>query len=210
MTRAALLLATATVDSPRKPAGPRHPSRCSTTQTPPPGTPGTGARGASSSRGAGAGGGDAGVHTSYCDNPGDKAARERGYCPGNRNIQEVTGECGLGCITVLDAGGCISDCLLEQTDGAVSANCASCIAATVVCARDNCFNECIGDTQSELCLSCRCGNNLAKHDCYEDYENCAGTHLPECDELEAGTFTGYPKYDAGCVEDAGSGGAGGA
>jgi hypothetical protein len=158
----------------------------------------------SSDSAGGAAGGPSGGR--YCDNDQDRAARVRGYCPGNRNIQEVTGDCALDCLFQEDAGGCIGDCIVTATDGELSVGCSTCVAATAVCGRDYCLNECISDTQSELCLACRCGQNADKHNCYDDYEVCSGTHLTDCDEIDAGTFVGYPHYDAGCPGEGGGNG----
>lgn len=166
-------------------------------------TPSTTGAGTTTSTGAGAA-----PATSYCDNASDEAARLRDYCPGERNIQDISGQCGLDCVLDEDAGGCVTDCIVKGTNEALSRDCASCVADTVVCARDYCLNECLADTQGKPCLQCRCGLNAQKHSCYDDYERCAGKHLTDCDELEAGTWNGYPHYDAGCG-DAGSGGAGG-
>lgn len=147
-----------------------------------------------------------GTTAGHCDNASDEAARLAGYCPGNRNIQDISGQCGLDCLQDEDAQTCVTDCIVDGTQKALSHGCASCVALTVVCARDYCLNDCIGDTQSELCLRCRCGQNKKGHSCYDDYEQCAGRHLTDCDELDAGTWTGYPHPDAGC---GGGGGAGG-
>lgn len=160
------------------------------------------ASGSGSSTSSGAGG----ATTAYCDNEADEAARLRAYCPDNRNIQEISGDCGLDCLTAADSKACIADCIVDATGDALSKACAGCVALTVICASDNCLNACIADTQSELCLKCRCGENPKQHSCYDEYEACAGRHLTECDELAAGTWSGYPHPDAQC----GAGGAGGA
>jgi hypothetical protein len=144
----------------------------------------------------------------HCDNASDEAARLQGYCPDNRNIQDISGQCGLDCIQDEDAQTCVTECIVLGTQQALSHNCASCVALTVVCGRDYCLNDCIADTQSELCLRCRCGQNKKGHSCYDEYEKCAGRHLTDCDDLEAGTWTGYPHPDAHCSGAGGAGGSG--
>jgi hypothetical protein len=152
--------------------------------------------------------GAGGAATNYCDNDSDEAARLRDYCPGERNIQDISGQCGLDCVLDDDPKKCVTDCILKETNDALSSGCATCVADTVVCAKDYCLNECLADTQGKPCLACRCGLNAQHHSCYDDYEHCAGRHLTDCDELDAGTWNGYPHYDAGC-SDGGAGGAGG-
>lgn len=136
-----------------------------------------------------------------CNNPADLAAREKGYCPGNRSVSQIAGKCGLDCLLEEDAGGCVGECVEAQTE--LSAECSSCVAGTVLCGRDYCLQECLSDTQSEVCLKCRCGTNQEQHSCYDDYERCSGVHLTDCDELAAGTWEGYPEIDAGCADDGG-------
>ncbi|HEY8041321.1 MAG TPA: hypothetical protein VIF15_16050 [Polyangiaceae bacterium] len=139
-----------------------------------------------------------------CQNPSDLAARGAYYCPGNQSIDGLAATCGVGCAFTLDAGACTTDCLLDAAGGALSQGCASCFATMVVCARDNCLNECLGDPLGDVCLACRCGDNLPKHvNCYVATEQCSGVHRTECDQLEAGTWTGYPPGDAGCPAEAG-------
>jgi len=139
--------------------------------------------------------------TAYCDNPADLEARDKGYCPGNKSVTQIAGKCGLDCLLEEDAGGCVTDCVHAQTD--LSVECSSCVSGTVLCGRDHCLQECISDTQSELCLACRCGGNKDGYSCYVDYEACSGVHLTDCDQLEAGTWTGYPPVDGGCPDDGG-------
>jgi hypothetical protein len=136
-----------------------------------------------------------------CDNPADLVARDKGYCPGNRSVSQIAGKCGLDCLLEEDAGGCVSDCVEAQTE--LSAPCSSCVSGTVLCGRDYCLQECLSDTQSEVCLKCRCGENKEQHSCYDDYERCSGVHLTDCDELAAGAWMGYPELDAGCADDGG-------
>lgn len=140
-----------------------------------------------------------------CNNQPDLAARARLYCPGNKSLDGVAAECGISCVTAPDAGGCTSDCIVKETGGVVSSSCAGCFAVMVLCARDNCLNECIGDPLGNTCLDCRCGDNFPGHaNCYVPTYACSGVLRDDCQRLEAGTWRGYPTGDAGCAQDAAS------
>jgi hypothetical protein len=148
---------------------------------------------------------DAPASQSLCQNASDIAASQRFYCPGNAGIDDVASQCGVSCAFNLDAGACATSCIVAATGGALSTACASCYGVMVVCARDNCLNECLADPLGNICLRCRCGNNLPKHvNCYVATEACSGDHRTECEQLEAGTWKGYPTGDAGCVDEGGS------
>ncbi|MEZ4255395.1 MAG: hypothetical protein R3A78_06715 [Polyangiales bacterium] len=74
----------------------------------------------------------------------------------------------------------VQTCLLDKTNDAVSADCASCFAATAECAIAKCFEPCaqapVG--ASEECIACRCENN-----CYQDYGTCSGREYGDvCDQ----------------------------
>ena len=153
---------------------------------------------------SGGGGDGAAASQNLCQNPSDLAARAAYFCPGNQSVDGLAAGFGVGCAFNLEAGPCTTDCLLDASGGALSPGCASCFAVMVVCARDNCLNECLSDPLGNVCLDCRCGDNLPKHiNCYTATEQCSGVHRTECDLYEAGMWDGYPTGDAGCPGDAG-------
>jgi hypothetical protein len=167
--------------------------------------------GCSTSSGGNGGGSDAGdgavTTQNLCNNPADLDARARFYCPGNMGIDDIAAQCGVQCAYIPDAGPCTTACIMAVTEGGLSEGCASCFGVMVACAQKNCLTDCVMNPLGNACLSCRCGNNLPNHvNCYIPTEQCSGVHRTECDQLEAGTWPGYPTGDAGCAPEGGDDG----
>ena len=157
------------------------------------------------------GAGDGAVMTqNLCNNPSDLAARAKFYCPGSMSLDDIAGQCGVMYATTPDAGGLVAACIVAGTGGAISQACASCFGVMVECAQKNCLEECVTDPLGNICLDCRCGDNLPNHvNCYDPTFACSGVPRPECGLLEAGMWDGYPTGDAGCAAEGGGDGGGG-
>jgi hypothetical protein len=149
--------------------------------------------------------GDGAIMTqNLCNNPPDLAARAKFYCPGSMSLDDIAGQCGVMYATTPDAGGLVAACIVAATGGAISQGCASCFGVMVECAQKNCLEECVTNPLGDICLDCRCGDNLPNHvNCYDPTFACSGVARPECGLLEAGTWDGYPTGDAGCAAEGG-------
>lgn len=171
---------------------------------------GTGGTGGQSADGGDNDDGGNTIITGACTNDSDKAASRAGYCPDNRSVSQIVSTCAKGCL-FSEEESCTGDCVEEDLDGALSAECRDCYIALTVCGRDNCVSVCASDPSTNECITCLCGgeNNKKKVDCYAAFNDCSGLETTYCEDVANGTFTGYPEPDppAECGEgDAGTDG----
>lgn len=127
-----------------------------------------------------------------CDNPADRDAVFGRYCPGDLTFKQLNSECAIECLLKRDAEAptCVFDCLKMRTNGAMSNPCLTCYDGVIACARANCVAECAGNSFSEKCTACMCGDNLKSVNCYKPLNECSGLGFTFCEDLDAG------KYDA--------------
>jgi hypothetical protein len=140
---------------------------------------------------AGSGGSDGGA-VGVCNNTSDKAATTAGYCPGNASVADIVGNCAKSCITNSDPQGCTKTCLDNATNHAISADCEGCYVALTFCGSQNCLSECLSDPTSATCLACLCGGNSNAVNCYDAFNSCTGLGFTFCQDLDGGTWDGYP------------------
>lgn len=163
---------------------------------PGPGAGGSGGEGGSGGDGGdgGSGGDGGGGETGACDNDADKAAGKAGYCPDNKSVSSIVSGCAINCLTSDDEN-CTRDCVDEGTDSALSSGCRDCYIELTKCGSSNCVSVCLGNAGSAECVACLCGENQKEIDCYAAFNECSGLGTTYCDEVENGTFTGYPEPD---------------
>jgi hypothetical protein len=130
-----------------------------------------------------AGGTDAGgmAGGGMCDNDSDRAALQRTYDPGMREVPAVARDCAIDvCLSAPEemAEQCMNDCITDMTD--LSNACATCVTRSVGCVRDNCLSRCLGDPDGADCLACQCGDNAMGIDCREEYNACSGVPSDDC------------------------------
>jgi hypothetical protein len=117
--------------------------------------------------GASAGGADNG--NVMCDPAGDGACQNPDDCPavesGEARMKAQT--CGLQCLADEDPGMCSVACIVE--DAGISADCATCYAASVGCAAENCLAQCGADPASDACNECQ-----VEAGCRSDFNECSG------------------------------------
>jgi hypothetical protein len=152
----------------------------------------TGGGGTAGGSGGTAGGDGAAGSTGHaCDNPSDSVAVDASYPtvgPDGGTIEmplnRIARQCGLDCLVEPDPEKqkeCVIACLADATEGALSAGCAACVAATVECARIPCLNSCLDPNDWEGCQACLCGENSTGKNCLKDaYEPCAGIPSTTC------------------------------
>ncbi len=135
---------------------------------------------------AGGGGTDAGETAAMCDNASDRAALDATYPDGSgaeRTIQQIARDCAFECLGEPEAEqeACANECIARESD--VSAGCASCVTASVGCARDYCITDCLSDPDGMACLACRCGGNPESINCLDVFTACSGVESDDCDAL---------------------------
>lgn len=102
----------------------------------------------------------------------------------DKSISGLATDCAVSAALVMGLEGeeareFVQSCVLQESDDAISSDCASCFALSAECAITNCFSPCsmapVG--ASEDCIACRCENN-----CYQDYGTCSGREYgDQCD-----------------------------
>jgi hypothetical protein len=75
--------------------------------------------------------------------------------------------CGLGCQQDDDPGACAVGCIVRDVE--VSQQCATCYAALVGCASENCLAPCAADPASTACNDCQ-----VESGCRGDFDACSG------------------------------------
>lgn len=171
------------------------------------GTAGTGGAGGSGgTAGTGGTGGAGGAASGVCANASDQAATQAAYCPGDKSVADVTSGCAIQCLTATDSKMCSHDCVDTATNHAISGACIDCYVDLTSCGQTNCLTACISDPKSAGCLACLCGGtgNTGHVNCYDGFNACTGLGFQFCEQLDAGTWTGYPPPDGGCATDAGA------
>lgn len=155
-----------------------------------------GSGGQTTDGGGGSGGegeGDGGpTVTGACDNEADKAAGRAGYCPGNRSVSQIVSACAKDCLLSQEET-CTRDCVEGDLKGALSEDCRDCYIELTACGSANCAAVCLADTSSTECISCLCGDNKKETNCYAAFNECSGLGVTYCEDVENGTFTGYPE-----------------
>ena len=137
---------------------------------------------------SGTGGTDAGgTAGSACTNASDMAAIERSdYGPDmDMTVTDIAAAEGRDCALsgAEDVRMCTADAIVEVTEGAVSAGCASCYGLSVECSVANCLTPCLAGSDSPDCVSCRCGDNDASANCIEMFSECSGIPSDMCDGI---------------------------
>lgn len=139
-----------------------------------------------------------------CDNPSDRDAVFGRYCPGDLTFKQLNSECAIECLLKRDAETptCVFDCLARRTNGAMSNGCLRCYDGVIACARTNCVAECAGNSFSEKCTACMCGDNLKSVNCYKPLNACSGLGFTFCEDLDAGKYdAAVPVNDAAACGD---------
>jgi len=156
--------------------------------------------------------------TNACVNAKDQVGVFRSYCPPDpfepdaaaavreyKSFAELSSDCARYCVltpTGRDDPNCVDKCLTNATQGAISEPCLGCREAMVACGRTYCLAECAPGPLDVKCLTCMCGNNYPNnHNCYDPYNKCTGLNFTYCQQLDAGTFDGFPApNDAGLCD----------
>lgn len=151
---------------------------------------------------AGPGMTDGGGGAMACINATDPAALMARYADGGAvdpdggmgaSVQEITGACGLSCITAADPAACTTTCLRARTSNAISMPCAACYGDAVVCSATNCLTPCSAGPTSAACVACQCGMNADMVNCIAQTAACTGIPSSLCTPPDGGT----PAADAG-------------
>lgn len=101
---------------------------------------------------------------------------------------EIASQCTKAeCLSSADPAACARDCVLRETNNAVTAECASCFGPVVTCGIANCMAVCVADPDAPICYACLCnkefeGENSNKNDehCIAPYESCSGLKSTKC------------------------------
>ena len=113
-----------------------------------------------------------------CQNDSDLAAHQQTFGDQNKTIGGLATDCAISCFMGGrgDDPSCVTECLLERTENAVSGDCATCYAASAGCAgTNNCAGACLADAEAPACVTCRCGQDDPSHaNCYEVFAACSG------------------------------------
>lgn len=147
---------------------------------------------------------EVGVFRSYCapdpfERDAEAAIREY------KSFAELSSDCARFCVLDPVANKdptCVNRCLKRATGGAISDQCLSCREEMVACGRKYCLAECAPGPLEVKCLVCMCGSNYPEnHNCYDPYNKCTGLNFTYCQQLDAGTFDGFPPpNDAGACD----------
>lgn len=70
---------------------------------------------------------------------------------------------------------CTEECLVSETDGAITFECAGCFADFARCLREECRDICFDHPDLDLCLGCVCVSN-----CGAQANECAGITVANC------------------------------
>lgn len=154
----------------------------------------TGGSGGDGGSGGSGGSGGGSPTEGACTNDSDKAAGRAGYCPGNKSVSAIVSECAINCLTADDEN-CTRDCVDEGTNSALSGECRDCYIELTQCGSANCVSVCLGNTGSEECVACLCGDNAKEVNCYAAFNECSGLGVTYCEDVANGTFEGYPPPD---------------
>jgi hypothetical protein len=156
--------------------------------------------------------------TNACTNDKDKIGVFRSYCAPDpferdaaaaineyKSFAELSSDCARFCVLDPVANKdptCVNRCLKRATAGAISDLCLGCREEMVACGRKYCLAECAPGPLETKCLVCMCGNNYPdNHSCYDPYNKCSGLGFTYCQQLDAGTFDGFPApTDAGLCD----------
>lgn len=130
------------------------------------GTGGTTSTGSGGSAGMGEGGSPENVE---CDPKGSGVCQNEMDCPvvASGAARQASQLCGVACLEDDDPGKCSVNCIVDTAE--ISSACAACYTATVACATEKCFNECIEDPASDKCKKCQ-----VEQGCRSDFFECSG------------------------------------
>lgn len=128
-----------------------------------------------------------GVYAGWTEDQLSDATAEGGACKEDteaicsRDMNAAAGECAQACfiqhgndMQALIA--CAFQCVKQGSTIEPSDACLSCYLTAVLCAQQNCLEECLADTGSSSCIQCR-----AEEGCTGDFLDCSG--LPNPAEL---------------------------
>jgi hypothetical protein len=89
---------------------------------------------------------------------------------GSRSIAGIAADCP-GCATE----DCVEECILDDTNSAITLECAACFADATACVRSHCRVECDGeDARPATCDACGCA------ECGGAFEACSGLAASLC------------------------------
>ena len=96
----------------------------------------------------------------------DNAADEEELADIEDTLDDVVGDCALGCLLSSDKTTCGAECVSDNTN--LSDGCAHCFGAIIECTAANCSLPCGINAAGESCASCR------EENCNSAFEQCAG------------------------------------
>ncbi len=93
--------------------------------------------------------------------------------------------CGRGCLPDVgtpEYSPCVSACIMEKTDNALTDDCARCLVIPVECAVVHCLSSCVTDTPE--CTPCLCTvGEKQTVTCIQEYTDCSGLTSDTCDGI---------------------------
>lgn len=90
-----------------------------------------------------------------------------------RSVAKIADDCHGQCT----GEDCVEDCITNDTNGAISLECAACFADAADCVATFCAVPCAGDLVDVGCLVCACNRG-----CAPALDGCAGFTVEACPE----------------------------
>lgn len=133
---------------------------------------------------------DAGGDAGLCATAADTAAVLATYTvtvdggSAEQTVPQIAKQCGIEALFATPGDPVAQEvataaCIRARTGNAVSEMCVTCVVGSVVCGRENCLSQCLGDDQV-LCDACLCGDNPLGVNCLDAYETCSGVPNTVC------------------------------
>jgi hypothetical protein len=91
----------------------------------------------------------------------------------NETPSDLAYRCSTSCLGSADAD-CVDNCIVMESEGALSVGCAHCFAAAATCAVQFCLRDCIAGADDPSCAACRAGGNSCAFSCDLMLEACTG------------------------------------
>jgi hypothetical protein len=119
-------------------------------------------------------GSDVGASMDAGPGPHDAANSGRIDAEGLRSFSQLIEECRMTCSGGAMLHDRVRDCIIYQTEGALSQPCADCFAAGMVCTVEiGCASVC-DPSDFDACDRCRCGYEPMTRNCGQEVWDCAG------------------------------------